>query len=168
MTTDVSTVRALLRMGGYAPIPLQGKVPVLKAWQEHRETNGAEIALWRKLYPDAVNTGILTRLNPTIDIDLLIEEAAEAVEAMARERFEERGHFLVRIGKWPKRAILLRTDVPFVKITLNLTAPNGKPEKIEVLGDGQQVVLFGVHPETHRDYLWQGGEPGQIRYDELP
>ena len=37
-------------------------------------------------------------------------EAAEAVEALVRERFEERGIILVRFGRAPKRAILLRTN----------------------------------------------------------
>jgi hypothetical protein len=42
-----------------------------------------------------------------------------AVEELARERFEERGYVLVRIGKAPKRAVLLRTDTPFPKIVRN-------------------------------------------------
>jgi hypothetical protein len=165
---DTTSMRVLLQAGGYSPIPVIGKVPAQQAWQKHIETNPTEIALWRKLYPDAVNTGILTRLNPTIDADLLDEEAAEAVEGLFREYFEERGHFLVRMGRAPKRAFLLRTDVPFPKIVRNVTAPDGKPEKIEVLCDGQQVVVFGIHPDTRRPYLWHGGEPGAIRCEDLP
>lgn len=165
---DATSARVLLQAGGYCPIPVIGKVPALLAWQKHIETNAAEIALWRKLYPDAVNTGILTRLNPTVDADLLNEEAAEAVEGLFREYLEERGHFLVRMGRAPKRAILLRTDVPFPKMTRNVTAPNGSAEKIEVLCEGQQVVVFGIHPDTKKPYLWHGGEPGPIKYEELP
>ena len=72
---------------------------------------------------------------------------------------QERGHILVRIGKAPKRAIPFRTEVPFAKITANVVAPHGRTEKIEFLGDGQQVVAFGIHPETKQRYNWHGGEP---------
>ncbi len=36
------------------------------------------------------------------------------------------------------------------------------------MGNGQQVVVFGTHPETGRDYSWHGGEPGKIKREELP
>src|SRR4249920_2066978 len=149
-----TSVRMLLQSGGYCPIPVNGKVPAMQEWQKHIQTNPAEIELWNKLFPTATNTGILTARNPAIDIDLLNAAAAEAVENLAREMFEERGHFLVRIGKWPKRAILLRTDQPFSKLVRNVTTPSGSVEKIEVLGLGQQVVVFGTHPDTKHPYLW--------------
>lgn len=161
-------VRVSLQGGGYCPIPVTGKLPAMMAWQKHVETNAAEIALWGKLYPDAVNTGILCAHNPTIDIDLLNSEAAEAIEELVREWFEPRGRVLVRIGRPPKRAIVLRTSAPFRKIVRNVVAGNGTAEKLEVLADGQQVVVFGIHPETRHPYLWHGGEPGTVRCEELP
>ena len=112
---------------------------------------------------------MLTKFTPCIDIDLLNEDAAKAVEELARERFEERGYFLVRVGKAPKRAILFRTNDPFPKCSLALVAPNGDTtQKIEVLADGQQVVVAGVHPETHKDYVWHGGTLTEIPRGELP
>ena len=88
---------------------------------------------------------------------------------MARERFEERGFMLVRIGQAPKRAILLRTNTPLKKITGTVIAPNGDTgQKIELLADGQQVIVFGTHPKTGKPYSWFGGEPTSIEHDELP
>ena len=104
---------------------------------------------------------------PAIDIDIRDPFAAEAVEALARERFEERGYFLVRFGEPPKRAILLRTDQPFPKIVRNLTAPNGDEHKLEILCDGQQVIVFGIIP-TPRALRWHGGEPGHIPLGTCP
>src|SRR5262249_21191230 len=89
-------------------------------------------------------------------------------EDLVRERFEERGTISVRIGLPPKRAILFRTLEPFAKIRSDLVAPNGSQEKIEFLGDGQQLACFGIHPDTKQPYRWHGGEPGQIRRDDLP
>lgn len=165
---DATGIRARLCANGYSPIPLRGKVPVLLKWQEHTSTNSEEIVLWRTMYPDAGNTGILTARHPTIDADLSIVEAAEAIEELARDWFGERGPILTRIGKWPKRAIVLRTDIPFGKLVRNVTAPSSKQEKIEVLCDGQQVVVHGIHPDTHKPYLWHGGELEQVGADELP
>jgi hypothetical protein len=169
MDLSVQTdLRVRLFKAGYSPLPLQGKVPPMEGWQQKTQTNTDEIKLWSNLYPYCGNTGILTRLAPTLDIDIMDEAAAEAVEELARDRFEERGWFLVRIGKAPKRAVLLRTLAPFKKAQLKLIAPNGATAKIEILADGQQVVVAGDHPETLRPYTWHGGEPWLIAAEELP
>ena len=97
--------RELLRQRGFSPIPVNGKRPAFDQWQEKTETNTQEIELWEHLFPYAPNTGILTRKTPAIDVDITNPEAAEAVEALARDRFEERGYFLVRIGLPPKKAL---------------------------------------------------------------
>ena len=76
--------------------------------------------MWAKTWPDAINTGVLTGAVPTFDADILNEDAAVAIEEMVRERFEEPGHVLVRIGRPPKRAFPFRTDEPFSKILINL------------------------------------------------
>ena len=166
-------VRRALRIGGYSPIPITDgtKRPAIeKGWQNKFETNDGEIELWGRSYPRANCTGILTRLVPTLDIDILNEEAAEAVEALARERFEERGYVLVRIGQAPKRAILFRTNNPFKKILINLIAPNdsGGEQKLELLADGQQIIVDGIHAKTGQPYHWFGGQPGPIKREDLP
>jgi hypothetical protein len=165
MSTEL---RLQLLRGGYSPLPCEGKIPVHKAWQTRHATNRDDIELWPTVFPSAANTGLLTRLTPTIDIDIKSLEAAEAVEALARERFEERGYVLVRIGEPPKRAIPLRTDKPFDKITRDLIATDGSAQKIELLCDGQQVIAFGIHPGTGKPYSWHGGSPDQINQEDLP
>jgi Bifunctional DNA primase/polymerase, N-terminal len=108
---------------------LNGKKPALDAWTAKGDTNDSEIRLWGRLYPYSTNTGILTRLAPAIDIDILNPEAAEAIEELARDRFEESGYFLVRTGQAPKRAILLRTLEPFKKVQALLIAPTATPSR---------------------------------------
>lgn len=160
-----SDVRQILLRGGYDPLPLVGKRPIIEGWQKRDQTSAGDIEIWSKLYPYATNTGCLTRRMPSLDIDILNADAAQAVEDLIRDRY---GHVLVRIGKPPKRAILFRTEEVFKKITVNLTAPNGAGEKIEFLCDGQQLVVNGVHPDTGQSYHWHGGEPGQVLLAELP
>jgi AAA domain/Bifunctional DNA primase/polymerase, N-terminal len=179
MTTpvDFTALRLRLVRGGYTPLPLFGKTPPifgkngsrkgLANWQKLDNVTPAQIGMWAKTWPDATNTGILTRLVPTLDLDLLNEEAARAAEDLVRKRFEERGRILSRIGKPPKRAIPFFAEESFDKIIANVIAPNGEQEKIEFLGDGQQVVVDGIHPDTKQPYRWHGGEPGQIACEDL-
>jgi Bifunctional DNA primase/polymerase, N-terminal len=161
---QIIALRQALADAGFSPIPCNGKKPPMEEWQKKLVTNPAEIALWSRLFPEATNTGILTRVTPTIDANILNPEAAEAIEALIRERLEERGYILVRTGRAPKHAIPLRTDVPLKKIVGNVVAPDGSAQKVELLGDGQRVVVHGIHPETGRPYGWHGGEPGAVRW----
>jgi hypothetical protein len=159
--------RKLLLKADYLPIPVNGKAPPFSGWQDIAATDRI-IEKWESEFADAVSTGILTRTVPALDIDLMHPDAAAAIEALAREFFEEHGSILVRFGKAPKRAILLRTDEPFKKIVRKFTLPDGSEQKIEVLGNGQQIVCFGQHNETKQPYRWHGGEPGAIKREELP
>jgi hypothetical protein len=113
--------RVRLRDAGFAPIPVRGKKPPFLEWQKRTGVTDAEIEAWRKYK----GTGLLTRLMPTLDVDIYNPEAAKEVEELVRERFDGRGRVLVRVGNAPKRAIPFRTDKPFKKITANLIAPEG-------------------------------------------
>ncbi len=169
MTEPHTALRHKLRAAGFAPLPISGKIPRYADWNELIGATDAEIDSWEKgRLAKFRDTGILTRDTPAIDIDIMLAEAAVAVEALARERFEERGWFLTRVGQAPKRAVLLRTDQPFKKIKRVFTAPNGSEHKIEILGDGQQLASFGFHPDTRKPYAWFGGTPGEIARDALP
>ena len=162
-----TTLRKRLLAAGYMPLPCNGKAPPIAGWQDIVAT-GKLIDTWERRYPDATNTGVLTDISPAIDIDIMHPDAAAAVEALARNCFEEHGYILARFGKAPKRAILLRTNEPFNKIARLFTAPDGSTQKIEILATGQQIVVAGIHPDTKRDYSWHGGEPGAIKREELP
>jgi hypothetical protein len=99
---------------------------------------------------------------------LMHPEAAAAVEALAREFFEEHGYILVRFGKPPKRAILLRTDEPFKKNVRKFAMPDGSEQRVEIMANGQQVVCYGLHKDTQQPYSWHGGEPGAVKREDLP
>jgi Bifunctional DNA primase/polymerase, N-terminal len=168
-TAAVTDIRLRLRAAGFSPTPVNGKAAVLNGWQNKHDVNDGEIKLWDSLFPYAGGTGILTQHTPVFDIDISNEEAAEAVEHLARERFEEAGRILVRVGRPPKRAIPFRSGSAFKKISINLIAANGDTsQKLELLADGQQLVCFGIHPDTQLPYQWHGGEPGETKREELP
>jgi hypothetical protein len=158
-----------LRSQGYSPIPVCGKRPPMDEWQKLHEVKPKQIWNWRKEWPNAKSTGILTKSTPAIDIDILDAAAVEAVEGLIRKHFGRRGTVIARVGKAPKRLIPFRTDEPFKKFSLNVIAPDGKTgQKIEILGDGQQFVAYGIHPDTKKPYQWHGGELSDVSREDLP
>ena len=161
----VTAYRKQLLASGYSPVPVNGKRINLSDWQNIRATS-AIIDTWAITRADHMNTGVLCRDTPFIDIDVTVEEVAEEIEALLDSEIENSA---VRIGLPPKRAIPFRTDVPFKKIATQFRDPNGLVHKVEVLGLGQQIVVNGIHPDTHKPYRWHGGEPGpKLKREDLP
>ena len=117
--------RSAMLANGYVPIPPDGKKPILNGWQ-NMTVNQQTIDGWGS----KGNTGMRTAFTPVFDIDVLHEGAARLIEEVVRERLHERGTILVRIGLPPKRAIVLRTNVPFKKIVRTLVDPNRTAHKI--------------------------------------
>jgi hypothetical protein len=167
MTTSTE-VRARLVQNDYVPIPVNGKAAVLDGWSKRTETSQGDLDIWAQLYAYAKNTGILCTHCPTLDIDVFDPDAVDAAVELVRERFGDRGKIMLRYGRRPKVAIPFRTDTPFDKIKVLLTAPDVGEEKIELLCRGQQVVVHGIHPDTHAMYEWSNGSPSNTKRAELP
>jgi hypothetical protein len=159
-------VRQALVDHGFTPIPVVGKTPPFKSWQRVENVTHTMLVAWGRNWPRATNTGILTRIAPAIDLDILNEPAAIAAEKLIRDRFETRGCVLARVGRHPKRAVVFRTLEPFAKLTTNFVGAGA--EKIEFLCDGQQVVAHGIHPDILKPYTWFGGDLTSISYEQLP
>ena len=73
----------------------------------------------------------------------------------------------IRFGNLPKRAMIFRTETPFPKMTARLVDPSGKHHKIEILGDGQQLIVHGVHPATGEPYTYHGQPIWNVERVEL-
>ncbi|OLB72052.1 MAG: hypothetical protein AUI16_21455 [Alphaproteobacteria bacterium 13_2_20CM_2_64_7] len=142
----------MLQDAGFSPIPVMGKKPVIEDWPNKLDVSREEIFSWEIEFPDVNNTGILTQNTPTFDCDILSPVAAAAVEKLLRERFGKTGRILKRTGMAPKFAIPFRTDTAFAKIQVKLlpasAGDDADPEQLEFLGAGQQLVAFGLHPDT--------------------
>src|SRR6516165_4155493 len=115
-----------------------------------------EATAWSDTYPGATNTGIRTTLAPAVDIDVRDAEVADRIELVLRAAFPD-ARLLVRIGMPPKRLIPFRCTTPFKKIAVSFKSPDGTVHKVEVLGDGQQFVADGMHPDTGKPYTWRDG-----------
>ena len=171
---ELTQRRLQLRHGGYVPIPLFGKEPPiygrnnkrkgLSGWQSIEDVSCEQIELWGRIWPDARNTGILTKRTPALDVDVLNPDAAEAIEFLVKDKFGNDGSVMVRVGRPPRRAVLFQTDTPFRKFSVAF----GNADKLEFLGHGQQLVGDGIHPDTGKPYRWHGGDPFTVTRAELP
>ena len=156
-------IRLALKTAGFNPVACVGKEPVLKEWQNRRNATPKEIARW-----PGGNSGIDTKFDPGCDIDIDDTEAAAGVEAAARDWFDGRGTIPVRFGRAPRRALLFRAATPFSKIIAKFVAPNGSKHKIEFLGDGQQIIVAGIHPDTGTRYAWHANlAPWNMKREDL-
>ena len=150
-----------LHRAGWDVIPVERgtKRPTLRGWQHGLSSQQVQECAANGYASGSV--GLLARRFPGVDVDVLDEECAAAIEALARRCL---GDAPVRVGTWPKRLLMYGTDTPLRKVKVYLegpngpTGPDGKDYAVEILGDGQQYLIYGRHPDGH-DYEWRGG-PG--------
>ena len=92
----VTIYRKQLLASGYSPVPVNGKAVQLERLARHTESDHQRSS---KRGPvtraDHLNTGVLTRDTPFIDIDVTDEEVAEEIEALFESEIENSA---VRIG----------------------------------------------------------------------
>lgn len=154
---------------GYLIIPItpKGKKPsgFLKDWGEIKATKET-VERWTSICPQGSGVGVLTKHYPAVDLDILDPVIAEKMLVWIQERW---GTKLYRVGYAPKVLIPFRTDRPFKKISskayFNFL---DQKQQIEILGDGQQYVAFGTHPDTGKPYTWHNGSLEDVQADQLP
>lgn len=169
---------------GYAVVPLEAgeKRPRILGWTKHldQKDNERSVREWAKVPGRGV--GIATRDTPAVDIDIRDEEVAQLVDDYVTELL---GEAPMRVGRWPKRLRVFRTDEPFTKLSSPRYSEDavqiseggktkwralGDIHQVEILGDGQQFAAYHVHPDTHRPYQWRTEEnhPAITPAEDLP
>ena len=119
----------------------------LKANAEHH-------ALWTGW---GAGIGLQTRQFPSVDIDVLDPEVSALLAVTA---FEMLGPAPARVGRAPKTLLVYRAapGTSMRKQRLAFTLPGQETvQAVELLGDGQQFVAWGIHPGTLAPYSWQPG-----------
>jgi P4 family phage/plasmid primase-like protien len=177
----LTSLRLGLLAQGYTPIPVTapdyqhpkvkspGKQPFFKGWQNvSADTIDAKaVEGWTHGIANHPNTGLLCGHLVAVDIDVPVEGLATEMERLASAMLGATP--LHRIGKAPKVLLCYRTATPMRKMeTPELKLDSGATVQIEVLGVGQQVVGFGVHPATRAPYTWPDGTPEHVPLADLP
>ena len=133
---------------GYEIIPVKpnGKAPINSDWSNFTKKEMLKAA---KQHPNA-SIGLLTANTPCIDVDCRNKELAKLMVDYLRPMFPQS---LERVGNAPKTLFICRTDQPFTKLAskIYLDADNNKCQ-VEILGKGQQAVVWGNHATTGKPY----------------
>ena len=150
-----------------------GKEPHNALWaRKEREVYGATartVEGWARLrdIADHPGLGLACGRAAAADVDVYDPELADAIEALAIEHLGTTP--LRRVGQPPKRLLVYQVeDGPLPKAQTPELLKGDLKAKVEVLGQGQQFVAFGVHPVTGLPFAWDGPTPETVPLDELP
>jgi hypothetical protein len=180
MTTDlhaITATRLQMHRNGYHPVPIigahvktnsAGKRPTMSDWHTRcLSADEPEIESWQRQH-DCTNTGMLSGTVSGVDIDVLDPALSDRINAMAIERLGPTP--LKRIGRAPKTLLCYRLNGSIKKLSTPelFFGDDVKATKGEILGDGQQLVAFGIHPETNAEYYWPEKSPLDIHADAIP
>lgn len=153
---------------GYAIVPLaaRSKQPKVPNWTELKMTK-ADVLRYSAMEYNGV--GILAKLTPAIDIDILDEKIAQHMIAFVRGQFEAVAP-LQRTGKAPKTLFVFRCAEPFKKKKSKAYRDlEGNKHQVEILADGEQFVAFNIHPDTQQNYTWHDNRsPFNVPMRNLP
>ncbi|GCA51773.1 hypothetical protein KGO5_04230 [Sinorhizobium sp. KGO-5] len=167
-TSDLTplAIRTALFANGYSPVLARGKISDVAGWRTP-VSSAEEISTLTAANPTYTNTGVLCGSVVAVDIDAQDPDTAAALTAMA-DLLPGAHIALRRVGKAPKVMLLFRATEVRKKLSTAEYTVNGLKCQVEVMGDGQQIVGFGIHPETHRPYEWIGPSPLDVPLSELP
>ena len=159
---------------GYLPVPIHAgaKNPIVAGW---RTLTPAQAIALARVHPHA-SIGIRCDNVRTVDCDVFDAEIASLLEAWLIKNVVKDRDALIRIGQAPKFAMLFAATGSHCKhkssVYLDPEDPNPKTQlrACETLGEGQQVVVGGIHPTTGKPYSWPNGGPvsRQVATYELP
>lgn len=172
---DNGSLRArglVLIENGYEPTPVVGKAALSDGWQNGDITPERFIAdLANQL--NATGIGLRTGALQTIDIDLEDNEHAETIREVIKDTLGYHSP-LSRIGRKGVMLLYRGTNPTASKITIKGRAPDGNKVEtlVEFQAKGQQIVAYGIHPDTRRRYEWEGemwkAEPRYMPFSDLP
>lgn len=115
------------------------------AWQDYTPTSN-DIERWDRSH---ANIGLKAGRYPALDIDVVNEQLANVIGNMAVKAL---GKAPLRVGRFPKRLLMYRTDENIGRMRLRFRDGKGVEQLVELLGEGQQYVIAGIHPVTREPY----------------
>jgi len=169
MTGFLAEVGQRILANGYNVIPIKpgNKFPVIPQWQKHRTTK-EDIGYWLSNGHAEAGVGITCGEKLAfVDFDIPEPDDAKHMETFTSIQI---GFAPIRIGNFPKRGLLFRVNRPMRKISSTIYWDDlGRKYQTEILGNGQQFVAYGIHPETGKAYVWTEGDgPVFVYIDDLP
>lgn len=137
---------------GFEPVPVAPgtKKPDVHDWSR-LELTEQKVSAWAA--NGRADHGVGLRTGRLVALDLDIEDP-DLVDEMVDYCREHIGPSPRRTGKAPRAMLMYQCDQPMTKRTSAAFEDWMGDHKLEVMGQGQQVVAFGIHPGTLQPYHW--------------
>ena len=147
-----------------SPYPLcavEGKAPFMQRWQEGPITT---------VPGRATGLGIITGEVTAVDVDCLNLKLSDVIKEFIFNKYVFRGDVLFRYGKRPKFLVPFRSpdSARGKRSSAVFVDEDGNKNQIEILGQGQQFVAYGIHPDTGNTYEWEEKSIFDVGPDQLP
>jgi hypothetical protein len=163
-----ANVATTLHGHGFTVMPVRGKDAFMRGhgtfWlaQQSEDT----VRGWMAKYGN-LNTGLCLGEVVAIDIDIDDQQLAEEVHELVTASLGV-SQFL-RFGRRPRRALLYRIDRAWAEHVFS-GGDVGRAEtgKVQFLGRGTQLVIYGTHPITQQPYEWPLMSPLHASINAVP
>jgi hypothetical protein len=157
-----------VRENGFVIMPVDGKAAFVKNFSTLwlLDQSASTIGKWIKAH-GGNNTGLCLGEVVAIDIDIDDHTLANDVHSFVEAQLGASP--FVRFGRQPRRVLLYRVDRLWAEHLLKgWSVGSTQTGKVELLGPGKQVVIFGTHPDTGTAYFWPQKSPLIATIDEVP
>ena len=157
-----------VRENGFVIMPVDGKAAFVKNFNAlwRLDQSVSTINRWITTH-GGNNTGLCLGEVVAIDIDIDELTLANDVHSYVEAQLGESP--FVRFGRQPRRVLLYRVDRLWAENVLKgWSVGSTQTGKVELLGPGKQVVIFGTHPDTGTAYFWPQKSPLIATIDEVP
>ena len=150
---------------GYDIIPIvpENKFPAVKKWPEAK----LKLSKWAAM-PTKTGIGIRTKHTPAVDVDVrdpvISRQMLKFISGVCDTCQ------VVRVGHAPKFLAVFKTSKPFKKMRSKKYVDFlGQEHQVEILGDGQFFVAYGIHPSTGKAFKWVPSiNPTEVDSQYLP
>jgi hypothetical protein len=135
---------------GYLPIPI--------VWKDKRPAGGdgwnTRTYDYAELDTQQLGIGLLCNNIVGLDVDVDNKTLADKIERTVRRSLGLPKDAPKRIGRAPKRMLMARVNAPVKGWDLmHRPKEGGKGQTLfQLLGEGKQFVIHGIHPETGKPY----------------
>lgn len=142
---------------GYPVLPAKGKKVLLDDWPT-LTIDEPTVTYWVSNGQAACNIGMrcgdasLGMALTMGDVDIYDRDVARKVAASIEQTF---GPTVERRGEAPKRGLIYTQSEPFDKIKRVWYSQDNVKHTVEWLGNGQQFIAYGMHPDINKEYAWR-------------
>ena len=152
---------------GYKIVPIKKghKSPMVKGWQTF-DASAETVDNWIESGHKDGGVGVLCASTVACDIDCYDKDVNRLLLHWLRVNVGDTGR---RVGQAPKFVMPYRVTSPIKKKrSAEFSDSLGTKHAVEVLGDGQQFVAYGIHPTTQLPYKWFGNSLIDTKWSDLP